>query len=103
MYGTVLEKLTISIVNLSIALATSLFHDHQQNRIMNPLSFPQSALLRLILGLRPANERRRDKVTLALIGWPQIWNQRWSYAPVAPARRQAYILEVCVFIQHISS
>ena len=26
----------------------------------------------LILGLRPANERRRYKVTLSLIGWAQI-------------------------------
>ena len=46
-------------MNLSIALAASLFYDHQQNRIMNPLSFPQPALSGLILGLRPANERRR--------------------------------------------
>ena len=26
---------------------------------------------KLILGLRPANERRCDKVTLSLIGWAQ--------------------------------
>ena len=26
----------------------------------------------LLLGLRPANERRRDKVTPSLIGWVQI-------------------------------
>ena len=29
----------------------------------------------LILGLRPANERRRYKVTPSLIGWAQAWNQ----------------------------
>ena len=32
----------------------------------------------LILGLRPANERRRYKVTPSLIGWAQTWNQSWS-------------------------
>ena len=29
----------------------------------------------LILGLRPANERRRCKVSPSLIGWAQSWNQ----------------------------
>ena len=29
----------------------------------------------LILGLRPANERRRYSVTTSLIGWAQAWNQ----------------------------
>ena len=29
-------------------------------------------ITRLILGLRPANERRRYKVTPSLIGWAQI-------------------------------
>ena len=29
----------------------------------------------LILGLRPANERRRYKVTPSLIGWAQMYNQ----------------------------
>ena len=28
----------------------------------------------MILGLRPANERRRYKVTTSLIGWAQNWN-----------------------------
>ena len=31
-----------------------------------------------ILGLRPANERRRYKVTRSLIGWVQTWNQPWD-------------------------
>ena len=31
----------------------------------------------LILGLRPANERRRYKVTPSLIGWAQTLNQPW--------------------------
>ena len=31
----------------------------------------------LILGLRPANERRRYKVTPSLIGWAQTYNQPW--------------------------
>ena len=30
---------------------------------------------RLILGLRPANERRRYKVTPSLIGWAQTYNE----------------------------
>ena len=29
------------------------------------------------LGLRPANKRRRYKVTTSLIGWEQTWNQPW--------------------------
>ena len=29
----------------------------------------------LILGLRPANDRRRYKVTPSLIGWVQTWTQ----------------------------
>ena len=32
----------------------------------------------LILGLRPANERRRYKVTPSLTGWTQTWNQPWK-------------------------
>ena len=32
----------------------------------------------LILGLRPANERRRYKVTPSLIGWAQTWKQPWA-------------------------
>ena len=32
----------------------------------------------LILGLRPANERRRYKVTPSLIGWAQTQNQPWQ-------------------------
>ena len=31
----------------------------------------------LILGLRPANERRRYKVTPSLIGWVQTYSQPW--------------------------
>ena len=34
-------------------------------------------ITRLILGLCPANERCRYKVTLSLIGWAQTWNQPW--------------------------
>ena len=32
----------------------------------------------LILGLHPANERRRYKVTSSLIGWVQTYNQPWK-------------------------
>ena len=32
----------------------------------------------LILGLRPANERRRYKVMPSLIGWVQTQNQPWA-------------------------
>ena len=31
----------------------------------------------LILGLRPANERRRHFVTTSFIDWAQTWNQPW--------------------------
>ena len=34
--------------------------------------------LGLILGSRPANERRRYFVTMSLIGWAQAWNQPWG-------------------------
>ena len=33
----------------------------------------------LILGLHPANKRRRYKVTPSLIGWAQTWNQPCRY------------------------
>ena len=35
-------------------------------------NYPRSGL---ILGLRPANERRRYFVTTSIIGWAQAWNQ----------------------------
>ena len=35
----------------------------------------------LILGLRPASERRRYKVTPSLTGWAQTWNQHWFFKP----------------------
>ena len=36
-------------------------------------------ITRMILGLHPANERRRYKVTLSLIGWAQTYNQAYDY------------------------
>ena len=39
---------------------------------VNELRLDIFSLQRLILGLRPANERRRYKVTPSLIGWAQI-------------------------------
>ena len=36
----------------------------------------------LILGLHPANERRRYKVTLSLAGWAQIYNRPCNMAKV---------------------
>ena len=42
-------------------------------------SSPTTALTMLILGLRPANERRRCKVTTSLIGWVQTYNQPCPY------------------------
>ena len=36
----------------------------------------------MILGLRPANERRRYFVTTSLIGWEQNKNQPWSLLSV---------------------
>ena len=38
----------------------------------------------LILGLHPANERRRCKVTPSLIGWAQTWND--SDSRLAPSQ-----------------
>ena len=35
-------------------------------------------IIGLILGLRPANERRRYFVMMSLIGWAQTWNQPWE-------------------------
>ena len=35
----------------------------------------------LILGLRPANERRRYFVTTSLIGWAQTYNQPFACTP----------------------
>ena len=40
----------------------------------------QEAKAGIILGLRPANERRRYKVTPSLIGWAQTQNQRCNNA-----------------------
>ena len=37
------------------------------------VDFPKMDMLGLILGLRPANERRRYKVTPSHIGWAQTW------------------------------
>ena len=36
--------------------------------------------IRLILGLRPASERRHYFVTTSLTGWVQTWNQPWGYS-----------------------
>ena len=44
---------------------------------MWPLHAIQSPV-EVILGLRPANERRRYKVTPSLIGWAQAKNQPYS-------------------------
>ena len=40
---------------------------------------PVEGRCRLILGLRPANERRCYFVTTSLIGWVQAYNQPWVY------------------------
>ena len=37
------------------------------------------SITRLILGLRPANERRRYKVTPSLIVWTQTYTQPWYH------------------------
>ena len=44
----------------------------------------------LIIDLRPANRRRRYKVTSSLIGWGQTWNQpcidcAWKASPITEA------------------
>ena len=44
----------------------------------------------LNLGLRPANERRRYKVTVSLIDWAQTWYQPW-YTTLSKAN-----LNVCI-------
>ena len=54
----------------------------------------------MILGLRPANERRRYFVTTSLIGWAQAWNHHPSISRAVilvrlvvgphPARHQQY-------------
>ena len=40
-------------------------------------SCPRIWIAGLNLGLCPANEGRRHKVTPSLIGWAQTWNQPW--------------------------
>ena len=45
----------------------------------------------LILGLRPANERRRYFVTTSLIGWAQAKNQPWWVT--------LYILNLCYILK----
>ena len=53
------------------------------------LSYIVYAFTGLILGLRPANERRRYKVTTSLIGWAQTWNQPWFIqAKTIPKHKQ---------------
>ena len=46
-------------------------------RIFVVVVFQSYSLSGRILGLRPANERRRYKVTPPLTGWAQTWNQPW--------------------------
>ena len=48
----------------------------------------------LILGLRPANERRRFFVTTSLIGWVQTWNHPWKYM-AATSNHQGNGLILC--------
>ena len=49
-----------------------------------------------ILGLRPANERRRYKVTTSHVGWAQTYNQPWfclySVAPVSSPAMSGHTL-----------
>ena len=54
------------------------FMQVQKCKFLQDLDYELINLLwntRLILGLRPANERRRYKVTPSPIGWAQTWNQ----------------------------
>ena len=48
----------------------------------------------LILGLHPANERCRYKVTLSLTGWTQIWNQpcHFYFSTWVRPRRCGYLV-----------
>ena len=67
-------------------------HSKSAANLLRGLSLPQHGLVELswqdtssfsglILGLRPANEKRRYKVTPSLIGWAQTYNQPWAFNP----------------------
>ena len=45
---------------------------------IDDLTLTATATTGVILGLRPANERRRYKVTPSLIGRAQTYNQHWT-------------------------
>ena len=44
----------------------------------------------MILGLRPANERHRYKVTPSLIGWEQTSNHPWNVAKGSRGTQQGH-------------
>ena len=54
----------------------------------------QTTCPRLILGLYPANERRRYFVTTSLIGWAQAYNQPWCLWTF-PFIKNCYIFRLC--------
>ena len=71
-------------VHMFLNLRKRIFYPSLYICVLNIRPWPSSAkfsftndlcLYRLILGLLPANETRRDKVTPSLIGWAQTLNQ----------------------------
>ena len=56
---------------------TGLGKSRVQNQSLSYHGMQRHTWSGLILGLRPANERRRYFVTASLIGWAQTWNQPW--------------------------
>ena len=73
-------------------------HDNSQLSVTKhsntqPCAYLMESTTGLILGLRPANERCRYKVTASLIGWAQTWNQPWNYTPLIHSVTQSTIHE----------
>ena len=55
----------------------------------------------LILGVRPANERHRYKVTASLIGWAQTQNQPWNIIYKGAEYRWLLVVNSLRPIQHV--
>ena len=62
---------------VSVCYFTNDFLNFVLDQYIPMISYPYAEHAGLIVGLRPANERHRYKVTPSLIGWVQTQNQPW--------------------------
>ena len=65
----------IPLLRTSHCICNLVYHSHLL--VTSTVAAPIYHLSGLILGLHPANERRRYFVTTSLICWAQTWNQPW--------------------------